>query len=539
MQASAPVAAGEGIVRGGSMDGGGAQTQAGLGSSRGSRIAVERWITLGLRIAAPLAIAAAYAWRIAAFDPSIRFFDDFFYYLKAADNWIHGAGSTWFPGEPTNGYHPLWFLWVAALLKLTGGAGASFFALVDISIAALLVGFFLLFDRFLRRMTGDPLAAAVGASFAALTMSAAAATGVEMALTCCLAAALLVQLTRKPLAEQGVRDAALAGLLGALLVLARLDAVMLAPGLAVVVLAARWDVRRLAAAAAGAAPLYAYLAFNVLAYGHAATTSMAAKSLRHYLVPNLHAMPLFLAMSSLAASAMVILLARRLDGRDARHIALALVSAPLLQLAAQVFLSGWMIFEWYFYYGVMVLGLAVALFVAELRRLALMKWAAPAGLAVLALAPNGFIGAMRPKLTQESIDRLTSGLQTFAATHPGVYAMGDAAGLPGWRLKQPIVHLEGLMMSHAFLDRIRNERPLAETFRDYHVSYYVSVRRGRPTGEKGCLAYDEPNSTQASPRAPQMRMTICVPPVETMAPGAGYDVQIYRIDPATGEAVAP
>ena len=35
------------------------------------------------------------------------------------------------------------------------------------------------------------------------------------------------------------------------------------------------------------------------------------------------------------------------------------------------------------------------------------------------------------------------------------------------------------------------------------------------------------------------RMTICVPPVETMAPGAGYDVQIYRIDPATGEAVAP
>jgi hypothetical protein len=187
----------------------------------------------------------------------------------------------------------------------------------------------------------------------------------------------------------------------------------------------------------------------------------------------------------------------------------------------------------------MVLGLATALLVCELRRLALLRWAMAAGLVVLVLAPGWFIAAMRPKLTQEGISKLTDGLETFAETHPGVYAMGDAAGLPGWRLKQPIVHLEGLMMSHAFLNRIRRERPLAETFRDYHVSYYVSVRRGEPTGGGGCLAYEEPNAIQASALAPKMRMTICVPPIATLSPGASYDVQIYRIDPATGEALAP
>lgn len=510
-------------------------------SSSGS---IEGRIVLALRVVAPLVIVGAFLWRmLSGIDPAERFFDDFFYYVKAAQNWVEGAGSTFFPGEPTNGYHPLWFLWLALLYRVTGATDAVFFGLVDVSLMLLLAGFFFLFERFLFRVTQDRLAAVCGAAFAAIRLTMLSGSGVEMALTCLAAALLLERLSHKPMREQSVRDAALIGLLGAFLVLSRLDAVLLAPGLTVLA-ALRWDVRRIAAAAAGAAPAYAYVAFNLATYGHPFTTSMAAKSLAFYLPPNFHfllvSQPVLAFVASIvAASVIVVILLRRGENSDARMIALALVSAPLLQIAMQAFISGWMIFEWYFYFAVMMLGLAVALVVQELRRLKILALAgASLGAVALAVASFWIADGMKPNELQREIAELGRKLSKFASAHPGTYAMGDAAGTPGWMVKQPIVHLEGLMMSHDFLDRIRERRPLEETFRDYGVSYYVAVRPER-TGASGCLEFAEPNSLQASPRAPAMAMTICEKPVEIIQPGTRYQVRIYRIDPATGRAIAP
>jgi hypothetical protein len=168
-------------------------------------------------------------------------------------------------------------LWVA-LLYWVAGNGVIFFGLVDLTLMVLLIGFFFVFERFLRRVTGDRLAAAMGAAVAAVGLAVVARAGVEAALAAFAAAILLDYLSRKPLADQTVRDAAVVGLLGAFLVLARLDSVFLAPGLAVAVMG-RWDWRRLSAVVVGAAPVYMYLLFNLAVYGHVGTTSMAAKSL--------------------------------------------------------------------------------------------------------------------------------------------------------------------------------------------------------------------------------------------------------------------
>jgi hypothetical protein len=139
-----------------------------------------------------------------------------------------------------------------------------------------------------------------------------------------------------------------------------------------------------------------------------------------------------------------------------------------------------------------------------------------------------------PDKWQVEIATTAQRLQAFSVEHPGVYAMGDAAGTAGWMIDHPLVHLEGLMMSQDFIDRIRQQQPLEQVFRDYHVNYYVAVW-ANDVDTKGCLEFAEPNPDQASPRTPHMAMTICTAPLEVIQPGWIYTVRIYRIDPATGK----
>lgn len=505
--------------------------------------AVEHRIVSVLRVVAPAVIVFFFLWRIfGGLDPVERFSDDFFYYAVPARNWVDGAGSTFFPGESTNGYHPLWFLWVA-LVYWVAGDGAIFFGILDLTLMVLLIGFFFAFERFLRRVTDDRLAAVVGAAVAAVSLTVVSRAGVEMALAAFAAALLLAYLSRKPLAEQTARDAAVVGLLGAFLVLARLDALFLAPGLLVAVIS-RWDRRRLAAMVAGGAPLYAYMVFNLVVYGHLGTASMTAKSLDFYWPPNSwflqfpsRTVMTGVVMTVVGVSVVVALMLRRCEDVDVRRIALALVFAPLLQLAAQALLSGWTLFPWYFYFFMMTLGVAAALIFGRLRRWnALRRLGITLGAIMLVLAGFGLVAGEKPDPWQHEAATNAARLQAFSADHPGVYAMGDAAGTPEWMTGLPIVHLEGLMMSPDFVDRIRERQPLEQVFRDYHVDYYVAVRPvGSPTD--GCLQFAEPTPQQSSPRAPHLTMTICSAPVEVIQTGDRNRLQIYRVDPTTGKVV--
>lgn len=500
---------------------------------------IERTLVAVLRFGTPVVIVGVYLWRILAIDdPAQRFFDDFFYYLVPAEHWVDGAGSTFFPGEPTNGYHPLWFLWVALLYWLCGDGGLLF-TLLDLSLMVLLVGFCRCFERFLLRVTRDRLCAAVGVAVAAIPIAVVARAGIETALTVCVAALLLAYLAAKPLGDRSVRDAAVVGLLAAVLMLSRLDAVALLAGLAVVVLPG-WGRARLVALASGMTPLYVYLLINWCAFGHLATTSMTAKTLGVYLWPNWYFVQRPAPIGAILMTAvplLVIALQRAAPSRpgagDARRIALALAVAPLLQFGAQALRSGWILFPWYEYFTFMTLGLAAAL-IAQFRGRVVVRRVVciPLSLVTLAAAVVAMVVAVNPDRDQVEIAAVARKLQAFALQHPGVYAMGDSAGTPGWLLKAPIVQLEGLAMSHAFLDRIRKHQPLNEVLRDFHVDYYVdSMRAGaeRPR----CLDLVEPNPGLSSPRAPHMAMASCVAPIAVITLTARQAL-VYRIDRATG-----
>ena len=503
-------------------------------------VLTERKIAAALPFSVAALIAFSFGWRMfSGLDPAVRFSDDFFYYVVPAGNWVDGAGSTFFPGEPTNGYHPLWFLWLS-LLRLLGGGGSLFFGLVDLSIMVLLLGFLVFFERFLRRTTDSRIGAAAGAGFAAILLSAISTPGVETALAAFSAAVLLSWLSRKPLAEQTVQDAAVVGLLSAFLFLSRLDAVVLVLGL-VVAVSPRWDWRRLAAAVVGAAPAYAYLAFNLVVTGHLGTTSMSAKTVGFNWPPNLwfllHPSPvlgLVTVLGLLVSALAIFLLLRGSERADVRRIGLAIAAAPVLQLVIQAFTSGWGLFPWYFYLFDLGLGLAVALLTARFVRVTSRRRVSiPIAVAAVVLVVRSVIGAVAPDPWQVEMAQIAQRLKAFAGDHPGVYAMGDAAGTTGWMIGQPVVQVEGLVMSHEFLDRIRQQQPLDQVFRDYKVAYYVNIRPGEDSG--GCSQAVEPNPMQSSYRAPHMSMTICAPAIlEFELPD--YHVKVYEIDPATGKA---
>ncbi|WP_280826862.1 hypothetical protein [Mycobacterium sp. OTB74] len=452
-------------------------------------------------------------------------------------NWVSGHGATFFPGEPTNGYHPLWFLWLSALIWIFGD-GPTLFAMVDLSITALLIGFFFMFRSFLRRVTRHSLSATAGACVALIAIAPRAMWGLEMALVAFVAAVVLCFFSAKPIADRSARDAAVGGLLVAVMVLSRLDSAAFIPGLFVVAFPL-WDWRKRCAFVGGLSPAFGYAVFNLIVYGHVATTSMAAKSLSLYLPPNWHFIttetPFAGARELLVGAAVimaVLLLVHRKSDSDIRRLSIALATTPILQLLAQLFLSGWAPYPWYWYFDFMTIGLAVALVVERLQetRLSDIRISAFAVAAVLLAYPLSFQGGLTPN---RDIARIATQLQHFAADHPGVYAMGDAAGTPGWVLGRPIVHLEGLMMSHQFLDRIRQGQPLPQVFRDYHVNYYVAVRPSA-TDPDGCLEYFEPNPSQSSPRSPHLTATVCRPPLNEFTVSDRYLVRIYAVDPNTG-----
>lgn len=508
-----------------------------------TRVSVEDVVVRALRVAVPGLIAFVCLRKVAGMgDLASGVCDDFFYYLVPAEHWVDGAGSTYFPSEPTNCYHPLWFLWVA-LLYWIAGDGRIFFGALALSATALTIGFYFLFERFLRRLTGDRLAAAVGAAVAALPLARLGRMGLETSLTVFVAALLLVYLSNKPLAGRTVREVVVAGALSALLLLSRLDAAMLLFGLAVAV-APRWDVKRLAAFAAGAAPLCLYPAFNLWAFGHLTTTSMTAKTLAMYLPPNWYflvfpnpalGIALTIAVGGAAVSAVALL--RRNPNVDNRRLAMAVPVAMLLQFAAQAVLSGWIMFVWYIYFGVMSLGMLVGLLVVQLRRRELRRRiGVPAAVVALDFGVLWIgLSLVLDPIRDHNVDAARR-LQAFSVEHPGVYAMGDEAGTPGWLVKQPIVQLEGLAMSYDFTDRIRQRQPLARVFRDYHVNYYVAWVPDA-ADIASCHELQEPNPRLSSPRAPHMAMTICKAPVAVIDPGPLHPEVVYQIDPTTGQPI--
>lgn len=199
------------------------------GRAEGSgRLVLPRWaeVALWAAIAAPflarasIVVRANWNWFVQ------RLPDDGFYYLEIGRRLGAGEGSTFDGVNATNGYHPLW-QWIVAGLSIPFDDDLALVravALVQLALVAVAV---VVVVRVLRRATGPLPALLAGVVAASSRLPVVAVDAMEGAVVV-LVLALLVWALEVALARGRRRDLLVVGALTAVAVLARLDLVLVA-----------------------------------------------------------------------------------------------------------------------------------------------------------------------------------------------------------------------------------------------------------------------------------------------------------------------
>jgi hypothetical protein len=112
-------------------------------------------------------------------------------------------------------------------------------------------------------------------------------------------------------------------------------------------------------------------------------------------------------------------------------------------------------------------------------------------------------------------------IRGFAQRHPGIYAMGDRAGIVGYLIQQPVIQLEGLVEDEGYIEKLKAREPLRSILNDYKVAYYVGAD---PVKDNGCYKVTEP--LQGGPTIYRIQGIFCEAPVAIFHHG-GYETVIF------------
>jgi hypothetical protein len=456
--------------------------------------------------------------------------DDFYYYLKVAQNVAAGLGSTFNGITRTNGYHPLYFVVLVVICKFAASLVGIFRGLWLVWIAATAATFVSARKLLERPGTGPFLSNALAVVFL-IPCVHIFCQGMEVTLTLPLGLGLMVAFRSQPAHWTFARSVAI-GLLAALTVLSRLDAVLLVLLLLLFTLAEPEQrrglgVRQLGGFTLGGGPLLlAYFVFNRLYFHTWMPISGSAKQLKSNPWPTLTAIASgglntkFLAVFLVYAVIAFWLVCKRLTPGE-RPVLAAAVAFPYLQMGVLSFVSDWPLWGWYYYTLRFALLAGLVLLVAlpgsaRVSRQPVWIKAAAYGLALLLLLRVHY----KKEPQMDEIYDAALQMQAFERSHPGVYAMGGGAGMTGYLFSDPMVQTEGLMMDPGYLMHVRHQDDLMATLRAYGVRYYIVSEGLGPSNfdkqrDGKCFLAEEPYETGRA--ALHLRSTLCGPPVADIA----------------------
>lgn len=461
--------------------------------------------------------------------------DDFFYYLQIVKNLAtHGISS--FDGiHLTNGYHPLWLLTLLALYRIL--PGISFFVGLQIVTLIAALAFYAGAERVLRILSVSEPLRSVLTFFVSLQALLLLRYGMEITLALPLAVWLVYFFLQNKLTSSPGSILEL-GFLASLAVLARLDVIILVCLLVLSHLYAnrgkriwRWIILF----SVGFIPVFIYFLVNYHFFHIFMPVSGHAKQLKAGLFPSsvaiislvrpMDRMKMVFILPSLTLLALGFIFARRtiraLPESEA-GIVLTMLLFPVVHLTVLSVVSDWTLWPWYFYPFVLS-SLASLIILARLplahQGTHFYKWLRPLtlSLACVYLIYVAGYSILRPNSTRSYVS--SAQLSEFMDAHPGIYAMGDAAGIPGYLSHQPIIQLEGLVMDSNYLNKIKHREPLKQILTDYGAKYYVTIN---PPRVGGCLTLREP--AQAGPSSPTSSGKVCTRPIATFY---SFAVPIY------------
>ena len=477
-------------------------------------------------VALAVVLAGSRAWLSGK--PWMVFFeDDFYYYLKVAQNLAHGSGSTFNGIVQTNGYHPLWLLVITGLSFFTHNGSVIFWFVVSVALICSLA---------LYLLARDLLQSAPVGSFIRNTFAAYIAiyglhlfyTGMEVILAIPLVFLLMVLILRTRWQTNSWHALRL-GLVCSLTVLARLDLILLV-GLLVLTVSLNATLRRslrtpaILAFGLGLLPLAAYFLSNHILFQTWFPVSGMAKQVKFNHAPTLRPWLTFygrnvnswLNMAPMHGAILCLpLVWKRLTALQ-RVVYTPILLFPFVYLGVLCCVSDWQIWLWYLY--PLRASLCVSFIIFSMLPLTstLLRsrgFALLLGILVLAeVAVAKWWTDVQPAIYDAAVD-----IQNFAKNHSGVYAMGDRSGMVAYLIPYPVIQTEGLVMDRTFLERIRRQEDLITVLNHYGVDYYVGTAWKPYTG---CFRAVEP--FQAGVTSAHMKAEFCTPAL------AGSQHEIFR-----------
>ena len=450
--------------------------------------------------------------------------DDFFYYLKVAQNFAHGAGSTFNGIVRTNGYHPLWFLLLSILCWFTTSPKLILGFIAFVAFLASVLTYFcslqLIASTGIRKLT-----AIVLASWITLYSLRLFFYGMEVTLALPLSLAVICLIRNEAFWLRGWKQSFLVGLVISTMILSRLDTIILA-GLIVVFACVQRELREqirgehLAGLALGLLPLAVYFFLNHSFFHVWVPISGLAKQLKfnHRPTPEVWQglylyKPSFLAVFLPVPLGIVLYpLAAKNFSAIQRTLYPAALLFPLVYFLVLCCLSDWNIWPWYMYALRPSVCIAFVVFCSwrPLARIIENGVVTSVLLVVMIVAlVTSQWRIQEPELYSAAVD-----IQQFSLTHSGTYAMGDRAGRVGYLVHQPMIQLEGLVMDRTFLGYIQRQVPLRTVLDAYGVRYYIATETAPYSG---CFKAVEPY--QAGPDSPHMLGEFCEKPVAVIKGG--------------------
>ena len=448
--------------------------------------------------------------------------DDFYYYYLTAKNFaLKGIPS--FDGiVQTNGYHPLWFLFLTVLAWFTSGNDHLFFEILPaLQILLSATSAYILWSLFEWLYDERPWVAPI-TLFTSLLLTVLIFSGMETAVAVPFYLLFLLSIFY----AETVRAYSYSGLLGCFFILSRLDGALSIIPAMIGFVRKKADATKLLYFLTRFSPIVIYLFYNHFAFGNLIPVSAQAKQLGgwHFSYRAIEAIGT--PRGSLYFLLTLIGFILTIHQRNA--VKLVLFGFPILLTILLAFHLSWSSYYWY-YYPFPIAAAAGVLEILErtpsLARPQLDRFAPVATILVVVLSAvvlqRDIIGLTSKLNLVESETRAQPniyihalGIKPFTDTHPGRYAMGDRAGLTAFITAQPILQVEGLAADQAMVDSIAHRADLLNVLRKYGVQYYIVSYPLREFHEQnGWWDLYEPHKQQIQPWAPAMHGSFYAPEV--------------------------
>ena len=424
------------------------------------------------------------------------FSDDAFYYFKIAQNITSGAGCTFDGIAPTNGFHPLWMLYVVLVYwSINGGLLTPLIVILvtgGLLAFASLVLIYRLVDRFIAPGFGS-----LGVAVALLPiLLTAMINGLETGLQILLVLGFVYYCYRENWLDPSVRGrrALIIGLFLGVVTLSRLDSVfLLASVLCLTLLAAvlrRVDlksaVRRIVTICAGfTLTMTPYLVWNRIVFGRFMPLSGKVKSSFPALKSPLNLISDMrigaMMIASLIVLVVFVLAIRSCRDRDSKKT----VTSPLVMLAIASILHfmhcflfmGWGVYWWHFtLYGITIalaLPCSIHLVAGSRRRLGCILQIAVI-VPLVAVAVYFKINEVQIKKRQHE-GWMQAALWVRENTEPDAVITILDAGLFGYYSERNVINLDGKANGHEYYRHIQNG-DLTGYLKLAGVDYVANVR---------------------------------------------------------------